>query len=74
MKLRELTAYLEELAPRSLQESYDNSGLQVGDPGMELSGILVALDVSKAVLLEGLQPGGLASPGDLRGTQIHHRP
>ena len=38
--------YLEELAPRSLQESYDNSGLQVGAPGMELSGILVALDVS----------------------------
>jgi dinuclear metal center YbgI/SA1388 family protein len=57
MKLRELSAYLEELAPRSLQESYDNSGLQVGDPGMELSGILVALDVSEAVLLEAEKLG-----------------
>ncbi|MEA3460521.1 MAG: Nif3-like dinuclear metal center hexameric protein [Bacteroidota bacterium] len=52
MILREITGYLEGLAPLSLQESYDNSGLQVGDPGMDVSGILVALDVSEEVLLE----------------------
>jgi dinuclear metal center YbgI/SA1388 family protein len=52
MKLREITTYLEELASLTLQESYDNSGLQLGDPGMEVNGILVALDVSEGVLLE----------------------
>jgi len=51
-QIREITSYLEELAPLSLQESYDNSGLQVGDPGMEVTGVLVALDVTEEVLLE----------------------
>jgi dinuclear metal center YbgI/SA1388 family protein len=57
MKLREIITYLEELAPRSLQESYDNTGLQVGDPQLEVSGILVALDVSEGVLLEAEKLG-----------------
>jgi dinuclear metal center YbgI/SA1388 family protein len=57
MILREIIAYLEELAPRSLQESYDNTGLQVGDPQMEVSGVLVALDVSEGVLLEAEKLG-----------------
>ena len=57
MILREITNYLEELAPRTFQESYDNSGLQVGDPGMEVSGILVTLDVSEGVLLEAEKLG-----------------
>jgi dinuclear metal center YbgI/SA1388 family protein len=57
MKLREIITYLEELAPRSLQESYDNTGLQVGDPQMEVSGVLVALDVSEDVLLEAEKLG-----------------
>ena len=50
--LREIISYLEGLAPKALQESYDNSGLQVGDPGMDITGILVALDVSEEVMLE----------------------
>ena len=57
MILREITGYLEGLAPLSLQESYDNSGLQVGDPGMNISGILVALDVSEEVVLEAEKLG-----------------
>lgn len=55
--LREIIGYLESLAPLSLQESYDNSGLQVGDPGMEIRGILVALDVSEEVILEAEKLG-----------------
>ncbi len=55
--LREISDYLEGLAPLSLQESYDNSGLQLGDPDMEVSGILVALDVSEEVLLEAEKLG-----------------
>jgi dinuclear metal center YbgI/SA1388 family protein len=57
IKLREITAYLEEQASLSLQESYDNSGLQVGDPHMEVSGVLVALDVTEGVLLEAEKLG-----------------
>ncbi len=55
--LRDITSYLEGLAPSSLQESYDNSGLQVGDPNMEVSGILVALDASEEVLHEAEKLG-----------------
>lgn len=52
IRLHEITSYLESLAPLSLQESYDNSGLQVGDREMEVSGILVTLDVTEQVLQE----------------------
>jgi len=55
--LREIINYLEGLASLSLQESYDNSGLQVGDPGMGVTGILVALDASEEVLLEAEKLG-----------------
>jgi len=44
MKLRNLIKYLEEKAPISLQEIYDNSGLILGNPDNEISGVLVCLD------------------------------
>jgi dinuclear metal center YbgI/SA1388 family protein len=52
--LKDITSFLEDLAPFSLQESYDNSGLLMGDPEWEVSGILVALDVTEAVVLEAI--------------------
>ncbi len=57
IRLSAITGYLEGLAPLSLQESYDNSGLQVGDPGMDVTGVLVVLDVSEEVLLEAEKLG-----------------
>ncbi len=51
-KLKEITSYLESLASLTIQESYDNSGLQVGDPEMEINGILITLDVTEEVLQE----------------------
>ena len=57
IKLREIITALEGVAPLSLQESYDNSGLQVGDRGMEVSGILVTLDVTEEVLWEAEKLG-----------------
>ena len=56
-KLREIITALEGAAPLTFQESYDNSGLQVGDPGMDVSGILVTLDVSEEVLAEAEKLG-----------------
>ena len=52
IQLLEITRYLETLAPTSFQESYDNSGLQVGDPSMEINGVLITLDVTEKVVQE----------------------
>jgi len=56
-QLKEIINALEGVAPLSLQESYDNSGLQVGDPGMEIKGILLSLDVTEEVLQEAEKKG-----------------
>ena len=52
MKLRELCRKLEEWAPLAYQESYDNSGLIVGDPEQVLKGVLVSLDCLENVVEE----------------------
>ncbi len=57
IQLKEITRTLESLAPLSFQESYDNSGLQVGDPDMEVNGILITLDVTEEVLQEAEELG-----------------
>ena len=40
-KIAEAIAAIERFAPLSLQEEYDNSGLQYGSPSAELTGITV---------------------------------
>jgi dinuclear metal center YbgI/SA1388 family protein len=57
MVIRDVTALLEQLAPLSYQESYDNSGLLVGSPEMPLMGILVSLDITPEVIEEAHQKG-----------------
>ena len=57
IELKKITRTLELLAPLSFQESYDNSGLQVGDPQMQVSGILIALDVTEEVVEEAVRLG-----------------
>lgn len=47
-----ITDVIESFAPLGLQESYDNAGLQVGNPDMPVSGILLCLDVTEQVLEE----------------------
>ncbi|HHW12449.1 MAG TPA: Nif3-like dinuclear metal center hexameric protein [Firmicutes bacterium] len=53
--VREITSILEELAPLALAESWDNVGLQVGRFDREVTGLLLALDFSAAVLAEARQ-------------------
>lgn len=48
---------IEEFAPLSLQEDYDNSGLQVGEPDTEVTGILLCFDVTEEVLSEAIEHG-----------------
>ena len=57
MKLRELTSFLETIAPLAYQEEYDNSGLLVGEPGKEISGALISLDCTEAVVDEAIENG-----------------
>jgi dinuclear metal center YbgI/SA1388 family protein len=57
MKLAQLTAYLESLAPLAYQEEYDNSGLIVGRPEQEVSQALISLDCTEAVVDEAIATG-----------------
>ena len=57
MKLQELITYLEDIAPLSLQETYDNAGLIIGSPESEINGVLVCLDSTEAVIDEAIQLG-----------------
>jgi len=52
--IKSVTTFLEALAPHALQESYDNSGLIVGDPGAEVSGALITLDCTEDVVAEAI--------------------
>ncbi|MEL7146091.1 MAG: Nif3-like dinuclear metal center hexameric protein [Bacteroidota bacterium] len=54
MKIKEIINTLERWAPPSYQESYDNSGLLVGDSHNECTGVLVTLDTIEAVIDEAI--------------------
>lgn len=55
MKIHEVIAYLESIAPPAYQESYDNAGLITGNPQDIVSGILVTLDCTEEVVQEAIR-------------------
>jgi dinuclear metal center YbgI/SA1388 family protein len=55
--IKDITRYLESFAPLAYQESYDNSGLLVGNESEELKGILISLDCTEAVVDEAIKRG-----------------
>ena len=55
MKIKEITHFLEGLAPVSSQESYDNSGLIVGDPNHEVKNVLLSLDCIESTVEEAIE-------------------
>ena len=57
MKVKDITNYLESLAPRAYQESYDNSGLLTGEPSQEITGVLTTLDCTEEVVQEAIDRG-----------------
>lgn len=57
MKLREITSFLESIAPPAYQEDYDNSGLIVGHPDMEITGALISLDCTESIVEEAIEHG-----------------
>ncbi len=54
MKLAEIVAFFESIAPAALQESYDNSGLIVGNPDAEIHKALLCLDSTEAIVDEAI--------------------
>src|SRR5690606_22524143 len=55
MKVREVIALLEETSPLAYSESFDNTGLLVGDENMTVTGILVTLDTLESVVDEAIK-------------------
>ncbi len=56
-KIKDVASFLESWAPTSYQESYDNSGLLVGNPESAVTGVLVSLDCTEAVVREAAKRG-----------------
>ena len=54
MKIKEVISLLEELAPLSYSEDFDNTGLLVGNQEETVSGILVTLDTLESVVDEAI--------------------
>lgn len=52
IRVKDIAEVIESFAPKSLQESYDNAGLQVGDPEMPVTAVLLCLDVTEEVIRE----------------------
>lgn len=57
MQGREIIEWIEKLAPQSLAEEWDNSGLLVGTEEAPVTGVLVALDVNEETVEEAIARG-----------------
>lgn len=54
IQLSDITNYLEQIAPLRFQEGYDNSGLLVGQSGLEITGAIISLDATEEVIDEAI--------------------
>lgn len=57
VKVLDICNLIESYAPLSYQESYDNAGLTLGNPEMEVTGVLISLDVTDVVIDEAVSNG-----------------
>ncbi len=57
MRIKEILQTIEQIAPLPLQEGFDNSGLQIGDPNQEATGALLCIDVTENVVDEAISLG-----------------
>lgn len=54
MKVSQIAAAIEEFAPLSIQEQWDNSGLSVGSPSQEVSGVMIGFDCTPELVDEAV--------------------
>ena len=57
MQIKDITNFLENLAPLSSQESYDNAGLICGDKNTEVTNALISLDCTEDIVQEAMDRG-----------------
>ncbi len=57
MKARDVIQAIEEFAPLSIQESWDNSGLCIGSPDSPVSSVLLGLDCTPELVDEAIACG-----------------
>ncbi len=57
MRLSDLVAVMERIAPTRFAESWDNVGLLVGDPAQPVSKVLLTIDYTEVVAREGRDAG-----------------
>ena len=57
MKVKDIISVIEEFAPLSVQESWDNSGLCVGSPEDEVTSVLLGLDCTSTLVDEAVACG-----------------
>jgi dinuclear metal center YbgI/SA1388 family protein len=57
MQIGEIIATLENIAPLSFQESYDNSGLLIGTDDQLITKALITLDITEPVIDEAIRKG-----------------
>ncbi|MDD2189516.1 MAG: Nif3-like dinuclear metal center hexameric protein [Eubacteriales bacterium] len=57
MKMSELIAEIEVIAPRELEEEWDNCGMQINMGNDEISRVLVALEITKSIIAEATMKG-----------------
>ena len=50
LQCKDIISFIEKEAPLFLQEDYDNSGLQWGNPGTEVQKVLVCLDLTQEAI------------------------
>jgi dinuclear metal center YbgI/SA1388 family protein len=54
MQIKTVTEIIEAFAPLALQEKYDNAGLLIGNLERPVSGVLICVDVTEAVINEAI--------------------
>ena len=57
MKVKDIIKVIEEFAPLSIQEDWDNCGLCVGSPEDEVSSVILALDCTPSLVDEAVRCG-----------------
>ena len=55
MKIKEIAAAVERIAPLALAQDWDNVGFLVGDADRNIKNVLITIDVTSAVIEEALK-------------------
>ena len=57
LRIKDIINEIERHAPLSLQEDYDNAGIQIGDINQQATGALLCLDITEDIVDEAINAG-----------------